>query len=221
MKEILFNALKTALETFNVQEAKRLAQQVVEQDISPLEAIESGLVPGMRVVGNKFSSGEYFLPELMLGAKVFKEAVSILEQKISRGEMPVKGTIVLGTVKNDIHDIGKNLVGTMLSTAGIRVVDIGVDCSADKFIDKALEEDAKVIGASALLTLTLEKQKDLIEVLHKRGLRDRFKIAVGGAAVDDTWAKEIGADGYAENAQEAVTVISALLEGQAKKDEKI
>jgi len=148
----------------------------------------------------------------MLAAKTFKEATKILEPKIAPGARDAKGTIVLGTVKNDIHDIGKNLVGTMLSLSGFRVVDIGVDCSAQQFIEKALEVNAQIIGASALLTLTLERQRELISTLQKMGLRQRFKVVVGGAAVDGTWAKEIGADGYGENAQEAVTVISALLE---------
>ena len=211
MKEALFAELKTALENFDLETAKRVAQQVVDLNISGIEAIELGLLPGLRVVGSKFSSGEYFLPELMLGAKVFKEATNILEQKLSLEDRPTKGTIVLGTVKNDVHDIGKNLVSTMLSTAGIRVVDIGVDCSPEKFIDKALEVNAEVIGASALLTFTLEKQREIVEVLCQRNLRNRFKVVVGGAAVDGTWAKEIGADGYAENAQEAVALVSSFL----------
>jgi corrinoid protein of di/trimethylamine methyltransferase len=211
MKEALFGELRTALENFDVETAKRVAQKVIDTNISAIDAIELGLLPGLRIIGNKFSSGEYFLPELMLGAKVFKEAAAILEQKMPLGERPTKGTIVLGTVKNDVHDIGKNLVGTMLSMAGIRVVDIGVDCSTEKFIDKALEVNAQVIGASALLTITMEKQREIIEVLRRRDLKKRFKVVVGGAAVDETWAKEIGADGYAENAQEAVTLVSSLL----------
>ena len=212
MKEVLFDELKTALEGFDDEAAIRAAQRIVADNLDSLEAIEKALLPGLKTVGEKFSSGEYFLPELMLAAKTFKEAVKILEPKIAPGARYAKGKIVLGTVKNDIHDIGKNLVGTMLSLSGFRVVDIGVDCSAQQFIEKALEVNAQIIGASALLTLTLERQRELISTLQKMGLRQRFKVVVGGAAVDGTWAKEIGADGYGENAQEAVTVISALLE---------
>ena len=211
MKEALFCELRAALENYDVEAARRAAQKVIDLNISAIQAIEFGLLPALRDIGKKFSSGEFFLPELMIGANIFKEAVAILEQKMSNENRPVKGTIVLGTVKNDVHDIGKNLVGTMLSTEGIRVVDIGVDCSPEKFIDKALEVNAQVIGASALLTFTLEKQRELIQVLQQRDLRNRFKVVVGGAAVDETWAREIGADGYADNAQDAVTLVSSFL----------
>ena len=212
MKESLNEKMKAALEDFDMEATIGLAKEAVGLNIDAFEAIELGLLPGLKAVGDKFNSGEYFLPELMLGAEIFKKAAKILEQKISSEKLFPKGTIVLGTVKNDIHDIGKNLVGTMLSTAGIRVVDIGVDCSADQFVDKALEVNAKVIGASALLTMVLDKQKELIQVLNKRGLRKRFKVVVGGAAVSAEWAKRIGADAYAENAHEAITVISSLLQ---------
>lgn len=213
MKEALFEELASAVINLDLQSACNLARRVVDSGLNALEAIEQGLVKGLKVVGDKFGSGEYFLPELMRGAKVVQEAVKILEPRLSGTSSSTKGTIVLGTVKGDIHDIGKNLVSTMLSANGVRVIDIGVDCSTEKFINKALEVNAQIIGASALLTLTITKQKELIETLEQKGLRDRFKVIVGGAAVDPTWAREIGADGYAENAHEAVNVVSRLLRG--------
>jgi len=210
-REGLFENLKMAVENFDMQSATNLAQRIIDMDINPIGAIEMGLIPGLKVIGDKFSSGEYFLPELVRGATVVKEAMHILEQKLAWENVKLKGTVVIGSVKGDIHDIGKNLVGTMLSAAGFRVVDIGIDCSADQFINKALEVNADVIGASALLTMTVSKQKELIDRLNEKGLRNKFKVVVGGAAVDPSWAIEIGADGYGENAFEAVTMISSLL----------
>jgi len=210
-REDLFENLKMAVEHFDMQSATNLAQRIIDMDIDPIGAIEMGLIPGLKVIGHKFSSGEYFLPELVRGATIVKEAIHILEQKLAWENAKLKGTVVIGSVKGDIHDIGKNLVGTMLSAAGFRVVDIGVDCSADQFINKALEVNADAIGASALLTMTVSKQKELIDRLNEKGLRNKFKVVVGGAAVDPSWATEIGADGYGENAFEAVTMISSLL----------
>jgi len=210
-KEDLFKNLKKAVENFDIQSARNLAQRIIDMDINPIGAIEIGLIPGLKVIGDKFSSGEYFLPELVRAATAAKEAMHILEQKLAWENAKLKGTIVIGSVKGDIHDIGKNLVGAMLSAAGFRVVDIGIDCSADQFINKALEVNADVIGASSLLTMTVSKQKELIDRLNEKGLRNKFKVVVGGAAVDPSWATEIGADGYGENAFEAVTMISSLL----------
>ena len=140
-----------------------------------------------------------------------KESVSRVEDLIPKEKQVSKGKILMGTVEGDIHDLGKSLVGTMLSAAGFDVVDIGIDCPVNRFIDRALEEKADIIGASCLLTMTVLEQKKLIDRLKERGIRDKFKVMVGGAAVDRSWASEIGADGYGADLTEAVQIASKLL----------
>jgi methanogenic corrinoid protein MtbC1 len=159
-----------------------------------------------------FDKGEYFLPELVLGARIVAETISKVKEFIPQGQELNKGKVVIGTVKGDIHDIGKNLVIMWLSTRGIEVIDIGVDCHVNTFIDRALEENADIIGASSLLTMTAPEQQKLIESIKEHGLRERFKVIVGGAAINAAWAKEIGADGFAKDLKEATHLVSCLLE---------
>ncbi|HEX7486374.1 MAG TPA: corrinoid protein [Vicinamibacterales bacterium] len=181
--------------------------------IEPLAIIEGGLVPGMRIVGDKYASGEYFLPNLIVSASGMKQAMAVLapELKARRQELKSAGTVVIGTVRGDIHEIGKSLVATMLSANGFEVHDLGVDVPIDAFVARVKDTGANLVGLSALLTTTMHGQKDVIEALSKAGLRDRVKVMVGGAPVNKKWADDIGADGWAQDAVAAVDLATRLV----------
>jgi corrinoid protein of di/trimethylamine methyltransferase len=190
-----------------------LTRQAMQAGIEPMTIIEGGLVPGMDIVGEKFSKGEYFLPHLIISAGGMQQALELLEPELrARSQkMKVSGTVVIGTVQGDIHEIGKSLVGTMLSAAGFKVYDLGVDVPAEAFIAKIKETGAQLVGLSALLTTTMVVQKEIIDALSAAGLRDQIKVIVGGAPVTPSWAAEIGADGYAEDAIEAVQLATKII----------
>jgi corrinoid protein of di/trimethylamine methyltransferase len=176
--------------------------------------IRQGLMPGMDVVGEKFSSGEYFLPDLIIAADGMQQAMELLEPKLQANQqtLEVAGTVVLGTVKGDIHEIGKSLVGTMLSANGFKVHDLGVDVPTEKFVAVVKETGANLVGLSALLTTTMTVQGQVIEALNEAGVRAQVKVMVGGAPVTRSWAEEIGADGYAEDAMGAVAMARNLVD---------
>ena len=211
MTNELFLNIQKAIVELDENILSNLTTTVIEAGLDPIEAIEEGYTVGIQKVGQLFEVGEYFLPELLQAATMVKEAVSKIETIIPSDKIIRRGKIVLGTVEGDIHDIGKNLVGVMLSTRGIEVIDIGVDCHADKFIDRALKENADLIGASCLLTMTAPEQQKLVKRMEERGVRQRFKILLGGAAIDRAWTQEIGADGFGEDLKEAADVAMSLL----------
>lgn len=213
MSEELFALMRQSVIDGDTDQALALAQQALSQNIDPLMAINQGFVPGIDYVGEQFGSGEMFLPDLMLAAEAMKVAVGALEPEMQkRGtQRQMLGKVVLGTVKGDIHEIGKNLVATMLSASGFEVYDLGVDVPLDKFAVKAREVNADIIGVSALLTTTMTGQKTLIEMLDDMGLRPKIKVIVGGAPVTRSWAEEIGADGYSEDAIGAVALAKKLM----------
>lgn len=190
-----------------------LAKKSIELGIPPLDAITKGFVPGVNYIGDQFGAGEAFLPELVMAGEAMKAAVAVLEPELLKmGEArEMMGKVVLATVEGDIHEIGKTLVGTMLSASGFEVVDLGVDQPADKIIGKALEIDAQIIGLSALLTTTMVRQRELIEELDKEGLRPRIKVMVGGAPITRDWAEKIKADGTSEDAVGAVQLAKQLV----------
>jgi len=192
-----------------------LTEQALAGQVDPIAILDGALMPGMRIVGQKFSDGEFFLPNLIVAAMAMKRAMERLEPELRAGHRAVKaaGTVVIGTVQGDIHEIGKTLVATMLSANGFEVHDLGVDVSADQFVAKVKETRATIVGLSALLTTTMTVQRSIIEALRAAGLRDQVKIMVGGAPVSRQWAEEIGADGYAEDAVGAVQE-AARLAGQ-------
>ena len=196
----------------DAEAAAGLAQQALDERLDLPTVIEQGYIPGLRRVGDLWEAGEYFLPELISSAAAMKAALAVfrpaLEASGSAGLS--RGRIVIGTIEGDIHDIGKNLVASMLSANGFDVVDLGSDVKADRFIDAAVETRADLICLSALLTTTMLGQRRVVERLRERGLRDRFKVLVGGAPVSRAWAAEIGADGYGENAMAAVKQAAAL-----------
>jgi corrinoid protein of di/trimethylamine methyltransferase len=199
-----------------VDEARRLAQQAVEQGIDPLAAINQGFVPGVNHVGEQFSCGEMFLPDLVLAGEAMKAAIAVLEPEMARRgtQRQTLGKVVIGTIEGDIHDIGKTLVATMLAASGFQVYDLGVDVPIAKFVEKAREVEADIVGLSALLTTTMARQADAIAALKEAGLRPQVKVMVGGAPVTESWATEIGADGTSEDAISAVAVAKRLVGAQ-------
>jgi len=181
--------------------------------VEPLAIIDGGLVPGMRIVGDKYATGEYFLPNLIVSASGMKQAMGVLEPELKARRQHLKsaGTVVIGTVKGDIHEIGKSLVATMLSANGFEVHDLGVDVSVDSFLQTVSQTSAQLVGLSALLTTTMHGQKGVIEALERAGLRRQVKVMVGGAPVTKKWADEIGADGWAQDAVAAVDLATRLV----------
>jgi corrinoid protein of di/trimethylamine methyltransferase len=215
MSEDLFKQMAQAVIDGDDDEAIALAQKALDQGVDPLEAINKGYTAGMDVVGELYSTGDYFLPDLILGGEAMKAALAALEPALqaSGQAREVLGTVVLGSVKGDIHEIGKSLVGSMLSANGFEVHDLGIDIEADEFVSKAREYNADIVALSALLTTTMLHQRDVIELLAEAGFRDRVKVMVGGSPVTQGWADQIGADGFAEDAAGAVVVAKRLMGG--------
>lgn len=194
------------------EDAAELAQQALAQGLDALDCINKGLSPGIDEVGELFATGEYYLPDLILGGDAMKAALEVLEPALAGGQnREILGRVVLGTVEGDLHEIGKTLVGTMLTANGFEVIDIGVDQPASKFVAAVKEHDATLVGASALLTTTILHQQEVVGALKEAGLSDRVKVMIGGAPITENWAKEIGADGYAEDAIGAVAVAKELV----------
>jgi corrinoid protein of di/trimethylamine methyltransferase len=216
MTEELFTKLAQAVIDGESEDAEALAKQALAEGVDALACINQGLMPGIQKVGELFSQGDYFLPELIIGADTMKAALDILEPALVGGqEREVVGRVVLGTVAGDLHEIGKTLVGTMLTANGFLVTDIGIDKKPEEFVAAVKEANADIVGASALLTTTMLQQKKLIEALKEAGLRDQVKVMVGGAPVTEAYAKEIGADGYAEDAISAVDMAFRLVDAPA------
>ena len=182
-------------------------------EVDPLAVIQRGMMPAMEKVGDRFSSGEIFLPEMLMATEAWNEAMRLLKPKLlEAGESVAKiGTVVIGTVQSDVHEIGKNIVVTLLNTAGFEVHDLGVDIPASTFIGKAEEVNADIIAASAIMTTTMTYQRDILDHLIASGLRDKYIVLVGGGVVNQKWADEIGADGYGETAVEGVRLAKELL----------
>jgi corrinoid protein of di/trimethylamine methyltransferase len=211
--EDLFKEMAQSITDGEAEKAAELAQKAVNLGIDPLEAINKGFVSGVNYVGDQFSCGNMFLPELVMAGEAMKAAVAVLEPELKkRGtERKMLGKVVLCTVEGDIHEIGKTLVGTMLSATGFEVFDMGVDVPIMKVVEKAREVGADIVAMSALLTTTMVHQKDVIEALEDVGLRSKVKVMVGGAPVTQEWVKQIGADGYSEDAIGAARVARQLL----------
>ncbi len=211
--ERLFEAMAQAVIDGLPDKARSLADEALRSGIDPLEAIERGFKPGMDVVGDGFARGDLFIPDLMMSGEAMKAAIATLEPELlrRRQERQVLGRVVIGTVQGDIHEIGKTLVATMLAANGFEVRDLGVDVSPQQFVDAVIQTNANVVGLSALLTTTLLNQETVILTLKEAGLRDQVKVIVGGVPASPEWAQEIGADGYAENATEAVRVVKKMV----------
>lgn len=212
------SALAEAVILGDAKRAEKLTMRYLNYGMNPLTILEDGLARGVRIVGEKFENGEYFLPDLVMGAEAMKAGIRILEPELRRTQEQMKSTgcIVIGTAAGDIHDIGKNIVIAMLAAAGFEVHDLGVDVPVDKFIETVRKLEPDIVGVSVLLRIALPEQQKLIDTLKREGLRNQTKVIVGGAAVTPKWAKEIGADGYGDNAVSTVAEAKRLM-GQTRK----
>jgi trimethylamine corrinoid protein len=212
-KEQLIKEAEKSIIDADKAKAEELAQSAIAAGMDLLEVINEGFSVGIAKVGDLFGRGELFLPELILSAEAMKVATDILNAVLPQGAKK-RGKVVMGTAQGDIHDIGKSMVVSFLQANGFEVYDVGRDVETQKFIDKAQEVDADIIGMSALLTTTMSGQKTLIEELKKAGLRDRFKVMVGGAPATQRWADRIGADAYGVDAADAAEKAMKLLGGK-------
>ncbi|QDR79423.1 glycine betaine-specific corrinoid protein MtgC [Sporomusa termitida] len=212
----IFANLKQAVLDGDEELVAEYAQRVIDEKIDPVAAIEKGLIKGIEELGAKWKAGEAFLPDVMMAADALKTGLDMLEPLIAEsgatgGE--AKGKVIIGQVAGDIHDIGKNIVGALLTAAGYKVYDIGIDQPAENFLAKAEEVGAGVIAAGALLTTTMAAQKHIIEYLKGQNVRDKYKVMIGGGPTSQAFADEIGADAWAETADEAVMLCNKLIAG--------
>lgn len=211
--EEILEKLHTAVEKYDEDAARRTAEEAIRRDIDPAFAIKDGLMKGLLTVGDKWAKGQAFITEVMLAANAFKSGLDILEPKLAqRGEhLETSGKVVLGTVRGDIHDIGKSIVAAMLKATGFDVLDLGVDVVPEKFVEAVRKNQPHIVGMSALLTTSMLEQRNVIDALREAGLRDKVKVIVGGAPVTKAWADEIGADAYCEDAFAAINTTKLLV----------
>ncbi len=206
LKQIADNLIKG-----KAPEVKQLVQRAIDEGEDVQKVLNEGLVAGMNVVGAKFKANEFYVPEVLIAARAMKAGMKILRPILAEKNIKGVGTVVLGTARGDLHDIGKNLVAMMLEGAGFEIIDLGVDVSPEKFIETAKEKKADLVGISALLTTTMPSMKDVIKVMGNSGFKDKVKVFIGGAPVTQSYADEIGADGYAPDAASAVDEAKQLL----------
>ena len=210
MSELL-GKMAESLIAGKVDEVKDLTQQAIDAGLLPKDILEKGLLAGMEVVGKRFKANDMFIPEVLRCAKCMHGAMEILRPLLAETGVETAGTFVIGTVKGDLHDIGKNLVGMMFEGAGFQVVDLGIDLTPAAFVEAIKKHKASLFGMSALLTTTMPKMSETINAINEAGIRDQVKIMIGGAPVTAEFAKEIGADAYASNAASAVDKGKELL----------
>ncbi len=216
--EHVYEAMRKSIETYDSDAAVAAAEQAIAEGLDLLEAVEKGFANPIRELGEAFDRMEVFLPELTLGADAMKAGVAVLEKAINEqgGKLEAKATVIIGTVEGDIHDIGKSVVATLLQANGYEVHDLGVEVPATRIIEAAESHNANVIALSALLSTTMLYQRDVIELLTSKGIRDKYFILVGGAPVTQAWADEIGADGFAHDAFEAVQLLDGVMGGESQ-----
>ncbi len=208
--------LKKAVIEYNMEGIGQLAQEALDHGMDPLQGIENGLAAGIREVGQRFGAGDLFLPELVMAAETMRTGVAVLEPLVPKGkDTRVVHRVVLATVQDDIHEIGKNLVATMLTANGFEVVDLGVNQPSDVILEKAKEVHAELVGVSALMTTSMPRMKEVIAAAQEKGLRSKEKFIVGGAPVTEQYAKEIGSDGTAGDASGAVRLARHLVGAKA------
>ncbi|MHA2006502.1 MAG: cobalamin B12-binding domain-containing protein [Promethearchaeota archaeon] len=211
-EEMVFKKMVDSIVDLDEEKAIELANKAINDNMNLMNVIEKGFAAGIRKVGELWEEGEFFLPELMRGAQIMQNCLDLLIPHLEKGSEEIsKGTVVLATIEGDIHSIGKTIVGTMLRAYGYEVHDLGTDVPAEKIVDFAIEKEANVIGVSALLTTTMFGQKKIINILKERNILDRFKVILGGAPVTNSWVAECNADGFAENAVDAVKLVRSLL----------
>jgi len=193
------------------QETEIGVRSALEAQLLPEAILNDGLISAMDEVGKRFEAGEYYVPEMLIAARAMQAGLGILKPHLQEKNIQAKGKVIMGTVKGDLHDIGKNLVAMMLEGAGFEVIDLGTDVSPEKFVAAIRENQPNVIGLSALLTTTMQNMKSTIEALVQAGLREQVKIIIGGAPVTEAYAKTVGADGYAADASRAVNLAKSLI----------
>jgi 5-methyltetrahydrofolate--homocysteine methyltransferase len=206
--------LYDAILTGNAKKAEEVTRVALEAGVDPSELLSKYMIRAMDEVGSRFECNEYFVPELLIAARAMKTALALLTPRLAAAGAKAAGRVVIGTVQGDLHDIGKNLVASMLEGGGFEVVDLGVDVPAQKFIDAAKEKDGTIIAMSALLTTTMTQMKAVVQALQSAGLRDKVRVMIGGAPITQQYADEIGADGYSDNASSAVSLARRLAGAQ-------
>jgi 5-methyltetrahydrofolate--homocysteine methyltransferase len=203
--------LADAIIAGNRDRARELTEQAISESVSPQQIINQGLIAGMSVVGHKFKNNEYYVPEVLIAARAMHASLDLLRPMIAQGAIEPVGRVAIGTVKGDLHDIGKNLVAMMLEGAGYEVNDLGVDVKPEQFVEAVKDKGVQIVALSALLTTTMPAMADIISALQDAGVRGKVKVMIGGAPVTQTYAEEIKADGYAPDAASAVDMAKELL----------
>lgn len=206
-----FESLKSAIMEGDVESTKAAVQAALDSGLEPGSILTDGMIPAMGEVGRLFEAGEYFVPEMLIAARAMQAGLGMLKPYLAKSDVKSTGTVVIGTVKGDLHDIGKNLVALMLEGAGFDIKDLGVDVAPEKFVEAVRAGGVDIVAMSALLTTTMTSMKATIEALQQAGLREQVKIIVGGAPVTDEFAKQIGADGCAADASRATTLAKSLV----------
>lgn len=211
-EEELINEIRNSIKNLDREEALKLTNIAINKKMDILEIIEKGFGEGIKIVGDLWENGEFFLPELMMGGKILEECMNLLIPHLQSGvTRKVLGKVVIATIEGDIHSIGKTIVATMLKAYGFEVYDLGVDVPPKVIIDEAIKKDVDIIAVSSLLTTTMVRQKSVVQLLEDKGIKDKFKVILGGAPVTERWVKECGADGYAENAITAVQLAKTMM----------
>lgn len=204
-KEVLAK-LRDAIVNLDIDGVKKAAEEALAAGIPAYKAVIDGMAKGMEIVGQKYEDGEYFLAELIMAGETMKEGMAVLEPHLKAGDIKAAGKVVIGTVRGDLHDIGKNVVATLLKAANFEVIDLGVDISAEQFIETVKKENPDILAMSALLTTTMIEMESVMKALEKEGLRDKVKVIIGGAPITPEYAKKIGADAAAKDAVEGVRI---------------
>jgi len=209
----IYADISAALQKGRAKIVKQLIEQALTEGAKPNEIIENALLDGMSIIGEKFKNNEVFVPEVLIAARAMNAGMDLLKTHMAADGLEIKGTAVLGTVKGDLHDIGKNLVKIMLEGKGLKVIDLGVDVSAEKFVEAAIENQANLICCSALLTTTMGEMKAVVDLCNEKGIRDQVKIMIGGAPVTQSFCDSIGADCYTADAASASDAALAFCKG--------
>ena len=205
-----FNLISENLQKGKAKDVEALVAQAIADNVNAKDILEQGLMAGMAVIGERFKKNEIFVPEVLIAARAMNAGMKLLKPLLVSSGVKARGTVVIGTVKGDLHDIGKNLVAMMMEGAGLKVVDLGTDVSPERFIEAAKTENANIIACSALLTTTMTQMKNVVQAAEAAGIRDKVKIMVGGAPVTDSFCQSIGADKYSPDAATAAEVAAAL-----------
>ena len=210
MSAVILQEISEKLQKGKTKDIKALVPKALEEGVPAAEILNEGLLAGMNIVGIKFKNNEVFVPEVLIAARAMKAGAEILKPYLVSADVQPKGKVVLGTVRGDFHDIGKNLVKMMMEGHGLEVIDLGVDVAPDAFVSAAKEHGAQVIACSALLTTTMEEMRNVVDLCKAEGIRDNVKIMIGGAPITDTYRNEIGADAYTADAASAAETAAAF-----------